>query len=345
MRPILMDADVMSEPRNLIEVEDLRTHFFTDEGVVKAVDGVAFTIPAGKTVCVVGESGSGKSMTGRSILNMIPYPGRILEGAVKWRPNRAEPTNLLSLDPKGKAIRAIRGNDIALISQEPMAALSPVHTIGNQMVETIRLHLGKGKAEARERAAAMLAKVGIPKPELRLDQYAFQLSGGMRQRVCIALAVACEPKLLIADEPTTALDVTTQANILDLFQELGDDLGVSILFITHDLGVVAEIADQVVVMYLGQVVEQGPVEQIFHDPLHPYTRALLGSVPRVARGRAKRLNTIRGMVPSPFDRPHGCLFHPRCDLFEAGLCDQSVPPLQRYGDDRTARCFKAGGAG
>ncbi|CAN0579315.1 unnamed protein product, partial [Ectocarpus sp. 12 AP-2014] len=243
----------MSATRNLIEVESLRTHFFTDEGVVKAVDGVAFTIPTGKTVCVVGESGSGKSITGRSILNMIPYPGRVLEGSIAWRPNGAAPTDLLTLDPKGKAIRAIRGKDIALISQEPMAALSPVHTIGNQMIETIRLHLGIDKREARERAATMLAKVGIPKPELRLDNYAFQLSGGMRQRVCIALAVACEPKLLIADEPTTALDVTTQANILDLFRELRDDLGVSILFITHDLGVVAEIADEVVVMYLGQV--------------------------------------------------------------------------------------------
>ena len=264
----------------LIEVEDLRTHFFTDDGVVKAVDGVAFTIPAGKTVCVVGESGSGKSITGRSILNMVPYPGRVLDGAIRWQPDGAPPVDLLALDPKGREIRAIRGKDIALISQEPMAALSPVHTIGNQMIETIRLHLGLSKADARARAAEMLAKVGIPRPKDRLDSYAFELSGGMRQRVCIALAVACGPKLLIADEPTTALDVTTQANILDLFRELRDALGVSILFITHDLGVVAEIADEVVVMYLGQVVEQGRVDDIFHRPLHPYTR------PFWARSRA-----------------------------------------------------------
>ena len=326
----------------LIEVQDLRTHFFTDEGVVKAVDGVAFTIPAGKTVCVVGESGSGKSITGRSILNMVPYPGRVLDGTIRWRPNGAPPVDLLSLDPKGREIRAIRGKDIALISQEPMAALSPVHTIGNQMIETIRLHLGLSKRQARERAADMLAKVGIPRPKDRLDSYAFELSGGMRQRVCIALAVACGPKLLIADEPTTALDVTTQANILDLFRELRDALGVSILFITHDLGVVAEIADEVVVMYLGQVVEQGRVDDIFHRPLHPYTRALLGSVPRLTRSRPERLPTISGMVPSPFERPGGCLFHPRCDRFERGLCDRSAPALARYAGGRVARCFKAG---
>ena len=330
---------------SLIEVEGLKTHFFTDEGVVKAVDGVEFSIPMGKTVCVVGESGSGKSMTGRSILNMIPHPGRVLEGAVNWRPNGAEPIDLLTLDPKGKAIRAIRGKDIALISQEPMAALSPVHTIGNQMVETIRLHLGLSKSDARDRAVEMLDKVGIPRPSDRLKSYAFELSGGMRQRVCIALAVACEPKLLIADEPTTALDVTTQANILDLFRELRDELGVSILFITHDLGVVAEIADEVVVMYLGQVVEQGPVRQIFHDPLHPYTRALLGSVPRLSRNRATRLATIRGMVPSPFERPSGCLFHPRCDLAETGVCDRAVPALTTPRRGRTVRCVKVETAG
>ncbi|MCR9121731.1 MAG: ABC transporter ATP-binding protein [Phyllobacteriaceae bacterium] len=326
---------------DLIKVEGLRTHFFTDEGVVKAVDGVEFSIPMGKTVCVVGESGSGKSMTGRSILNMIPYPGRVLEGAVHWRPNGAAPIDLLSLDPKGRAIRAIRGKDIALISQEPMAALSPVHTIGNQMVETIRMHLGLSKSEARQRAVEMLDKVGIPRPADRLDSYAFELSGGMRQRVCIALAVACEPKLLIADEPTTALDVTTQANILDLFRQLRDDMGVSILFITHDLGVVAEIADEVVVMYLGQVVEQGPVRQIFHDPLHPYTRALLGSVPRLSRNRKERLATIHGMVPSPFERPSGCLFHPRCDVAESGLCDRVMPALTRTPTGRAVRCVKA----
>ena len=334
----------MTRVAPLIRVRDLKTHFFTDEGVVKAVDGVDFTIPRGKTVCVVGESGSGKSVTGRSILNMIPHPGRVMQGGIEFRPDPdGPPIKLLDLDPRGPQIRAIRGKDIALISQEPMAALSPVHTIGNQMMETIRLHLGLSKKAARTQAADMLARVGIPKPADRLDSYAFELSGGMRQRVCIALAIACAPRLLIADEPTTALDVTTQANILDLFRALQSDLGVSILFITHNLGVVAEIADEVVVMYLGKVVEQGSVHQVFHAPLHPYTRALLASVPRLTRRRADRLPTITGMIPSPFDRPTGCVFHPRCDRAERGLCDRTDPALSTIGN-RIVRCLKAEGA-
>ena len=327
----------------LIRVTGLKTHFFTDEGVVKAVDGVDFTIPRGRTVCVVGESGSGKSMTGRSILNMVPHPGRILQGEIDFRPTADGPVvKPLEMDPKGRDIRAIRGKDIGLISQEPMAALSPVHTIGNQMVETIRLHLRLSKRAARAHAADMLAKVGIPKPADRLDTYAFELSGGMRQRVCIALAIACKPRLLIADEPTTALDVTTQANILDLFRELQDEMGVSILFITHNLGVVAEIADEVVVMYLGKVVEQAEVRQAFHAPLHPYTRALLSSVPRLTRERADRLPTITGMIPSPFDRPSGCVFHTRCDIAERGLCDRIDPDPSVIGS-RMVRCLKAEG--
>ena len=326
----------------LIEVKNLRTHFFTDEVLVKAIDGVDFTIPEGRIVCIVGESGSGKSMTGRSILNMVPRPGRIIDGEILWSPRGAAPIDLLQFGKDSPEIRKLRGKDIALISQEPMAALSPVHTIGNQMVETIRLHLGLGKPEAKERAIEALDSVGIPDPRSRFDAYAFQLSGGMRQRVCIALGIQCQPKLLIADEPTTALDVTTQANILDLFRNLRDERGVSTLFITHDLGVVAEIADDVVVMYLGQVVEQGPVRQIFHDPLHPYTRALLESVPRLSPIRKERLSTIRGMVPSPYDRPEGCLFSTRCDFAKPGLCDVVMPEISRTEDGRAARCLRLG---
>lgn len=329
---------------NLIEVRNLQTHFFSDEVIVKAIDGVDFTISEAKIVCIVGESGSGKSMTGRSILNMVPRPGRIIGGEILWSPGDAEPVNLLQYSKNSPEIRRLRGKDIALISQEPMAALSPVHTIGNQMVETIQLHLGLSKADAKERAIEALGNVGIPDPRSRFDAYAFQLSGGMRQRVCIALGIQCQPKLLIADEPTTALDVTTQANILDLFRAMRDEQGVSTLFITHDLGVVAEIADDVVVMYLGQVVEQGPVRQIFHDPLHPYTRALLESVPRLSPVRKERLNTIRGMVPSPFDRPEGCLFSTRCDLAKRGICDVAVPGMTYTEDGRAARCFRLGEA-
>lgn len=225
-----------------------------------------------------------------------------------------------------------------------LAAVGVVGVGVRVMVETIRLHLGLGKAAAKERAIEALGSVGIPDPRSRFDAYAFQLSGGMRQRVCIALGIQCQPKLLIADEPATALDVTTQANILYLFRALRDEQGVSTLFITHDLGVVAEIADDVVVMYLGQVVEQGPVRQIFHDPLHPYTRALLESVPRLSPVRRDRLNTIRGMVPSPFDRPDGCLFSTRCDLAKHGLCDVEMPGMRRTEDGRTARCLRLGEA-
>jgi peptide/nickel transport system ATP-binding protein len=323
----------------LVDVDGLKVHFFTNEGVVKAVDGVSFQIVRGKTLCVVGESGSGKSVTGRAILNQVTRPGRIVEGAIRYYPKRGQPpADLAKLDPKGRAIRAIRGRDVGLISQEPMAALSPVHTIGNQMLEAINLHFKIGKAEAYERAIDMLAKVGIPRPADRMKNYAFEFSGGMRQRVCIALALVCNPKLLIADEPTTALDVTTQATILDLIANLQEQLGISVLFITHDLGVVAEIADEVVVMYLGQVVEQADAETIYHAPKHPYTEALLKSIPRFSETKAARLDAIAGMVPSPFDRPTGCGFHPRCVKAIAGVCDRITPWPEYFGDGQFARC-------
>ena len=324
---------------SLLELRNLKTHFFTDEGVVKAVDGVSFDIPTGKTLCVVGESGCGKSMTARSILQLVDTPGKIVDGDILYHPPKGEPVNLAKLEPRGRAIRQIRGNDIAMIFQEPMTSLSPVHTIGNQIMEAILLHLPVSKMEARERAVDVLSRVGIPKPEERLSSYTFELSGGMRQRAMIAMALACEPKLLIADEPTTALDVTTQANILDLIKELQEGSGMAVMFITHDLGVVAEIADEVVVMYLGSVVERGDVDSIFHDPKHPYTKALLRSIPKLGTGHKERLESIRGMVPHPFNRPQGCSYHPRCDAFMAGVCDRTVPPITSLGDGREVTCL------
>lgn len=329
-------------PRDLLfEVRDLRVQFGSDDGPVTAIDGVSFDIPRGKTVCVVGESGSGKSITGRSLMSLLPHNARIAGGHVVYHPVAGQSVDVASLDPRGRGIRAIRGRDISLVSQEPMAALSPVHTIGQQMVPVIQRHLGLGRRQATAHAVAMLDRVGLPKPAQRINSYAFELSGGMRQRVCIAMALACHPRLVIADEPTTALDVTTQANIIDLLQDLQAETQLSILFITHDLGVVAEIADEVVVLYLGRVVERGSVQQIFAEPAHPYTKALLKSVPRLGMGRSSRLAAIRGMVPSAVDRPTGCDFHPRCDFAVAGLCDRLEPPDVQLGGGHSARCVLA----
>lgn len=279
----------------ILEVRELRTYFFPDEGTVKAVDGASFEVYPGRTLGIVGESGCGKSVTARSILRIIERPGRIVSGEIHLQRNGGLPApsggssqgehghtitvDLAQLDPTGPEIRHIRGGEIGLVFQEPMTSFSPVHTIGNQMEETIRLHTGVDKAAARGRAIEMLRLVGIPKPERRIDEYAFQLSGGLRQRAMIATALSCHPKILIADEPTTALDVTTQAQILDLLRQLQAQERMAIVLITHNLGVVAEMCDEVVVMYLGRVVERGPVDAIFHAPKHPYTRALLRSIP------------------------------------------------------------------
>jgi len=322
----------------LLEVKGLRTHFFTDEGVVRSVDGADFTLHRGKTLCVVGESGCGKSVTARSILQLIDKPGQIVSGSILFH-TEGKTVDLAKLNPRGEAIRAVRGREIAMIFQEPMSSLSPVHTIGNQIMEAVLLHLKVSKQEARDRTVEVLRRVGIPQPERRVDSYPFELSGGMRQRACIAMALSCEPKLLIADEPTTALDVTTQANILDLIKELQEELGMAVMFITHDLGVVAEIADEVVVMYLGTVAERGDVDSIFYDPKHPYTRALLESIPKLGLKEQDRLASIRGMVPHPFNRPGGCPFHTRCDAFMEGVCDQVVPPIERIGTEREVRCL------
>jgi oligopeptide/dipeptide ABC transporter ATP-binding protein len=308
----------------LLEVQDLKLHFFTAEGVVKAVDGASYAVRQGKTLCVVGESGCGKSVTARAILQIVHRPGKIIGGQVIYhRPRNDETTetiNITALHPRSAAIRQIRGNEIAMIFQEPMTSLSPLYTVGNQISEALQLHTSLSKDEARDRAIELLAEVGIPRPEVRVDEYPFRLSGGMRQRCMIAMALSCNPKLLIADEPTTALDVTTQAQILDLMLELQDEYGMSIMFITHDLGVVAEIADDVAVMYLGKVVEYTDVETLFHNPRHPYTISLLRSIPKIGPTRS-RLNPIRGMVPSPYEHLTGCPFHPRCDHMVVGLCD------------------------
>lgn len=326
-------------PEPLLEVRDLNTHFLTDEGVVKAVDGLSFSIPKGKTLCVVGESGCGKSVTARSILQLIDPPGKLISGDILFHSAPGQTLNLANLSPRGKEIRRIRGGEIAMIFQEPMSSLSPVHTIGNQIIEAILLHLTKDRKEAKVRAIEALRRVGIPKPEERLGAYTFELSGGMRQRAMIAMALACEPKLLIADEPTTALDVTTQANILDLIRTLQEDSEMAVMFITHDLGVVAEIADEVVVMYLGQIAERGDVDSIFHDPKHPYTRALLASIPKLGVREHSRLESIRGMVPHPSNRPSGCPFHTRCDAFVPGTCDELVPPTEQLAAGWDVRCL------
>jgi len=326
----------MSNP--LLEIRDLHTHFFTDEGVVRAVDGLDFTIERGKTLCLVGESGCGKSVTAYSILQLIQSPGKIVQGEILLHRD-GETVDLAALSPRGKEIRTIRGKEISMIFQEPMSSLSSMHTIGDQITEIIQLHLLLTEEDAKSRTIELLRRVGIPRAEDRFDTYPFQLSGGMRQRATIAMMLSCNPALLIADEPTTALDVTTQAGILDLIKDLQQEHGMAVLFITHDLGVVAEIADEVVVMYLGQLAERGDVDSIFHYPKHPYTKALLKSIPRLSVKPARRLASIRGMVPHPFRRPKGCPFSPRCERSMRGVCDLFAAPRERMGEGREVRCL------
>ena len=334
-----IDGMVTASDETLLEVRDVKTHFFTDEGMVKAVDGVNLSLKRGQTLCVVGESGCGKSVTARSILRIVPPPGQIVAGEIHFQQRNGKTIDLAQMNPKGRAIRQIRGREISMIFQEPMSSLSPVHTIGSQIMEAILLHLPVSRQEARKRAVSMLDLVGIPRASEQLDSYSFELSGGMRQRAMIAIALACEPQLLIADEPTTALDVTTQANILDLIRDLQEDNGMSVLFITHDLGVVAEIADEVVVMYLGRDVESGEVDSIFHDPKHPYTRALLQSIPRYDSRDRDRLYSLKGTVPHPFDRPSGCPFHPRCDDFITEQCNKIDPKRYDISREHSVRCL------
>lgn len=323
----------------LVEIRGLKTHFFTDDGVVKAVEGVDLDIFANKTLCILGESGCGKSIMARSILRIVDAPGWIVEGSIVYRPGDGRSIDLAKARPGSRQLREIRGQDIAMIFQEPMSSLGPITKIGKQIVETIHLHRNVTKSEAREQAIELLDKVGIPRPAERFEAYPFELSGGMRQRAMIAMALSCQPRLLIADEPTTALDVTTQAQILDLIAELKEELEMGVLLITHDLGVVAEVAEDVAVMYMGKVVEKGDVFSIFEEPRHPYTKALMRSVPKLGMERQHRLPAIRGMVPHPLARPSGCAFRTRCDSAIKGLCDAREPELQPSGNTEVA-CFR-----
>ena len=334
----------------LLEVRGLAKHF-TLHGdiysklagektqVLKAVDGIDFHIRRGETLGLVGESGCGKSVTSQSILRIVEEPGRIVEGEIKLRRANGEEIELTRLHPNGREMRAIRGPEIGLVFQEPMTSFSPVHSIGNQIIEAVQLHFRLNKQQARERAIESLRQVGIPKPERRIDEYAFQLSGGLRQRAMIAMALSCDPRLLIADEPTTALDVTTQAQILDLLRQLQAQRGMAIMLITHNLGVIAEMADDVVVMYLGRVVEEGPVDDVFHAPKHPYTKALLRSIPSIESSSRVKLPTITGSIPHPYNRPTGCPFHPRCPDFMRGTCDRQEPTLLSVNERQKVSCF------
>ncbi|MBW7916069.1 MAG: ABC transporter ATP-binding protein [Trueperaceae bacterium] len=325
----------MPNNERILEVIDLKTYFDTDEGTVKAVDGVSFHLNKGETLAVVGESGSGKSVMSLSMMRLIPTPpGRIAGGKIMF-----EGKDLVTKTER--EMRRIRGNDISMIFQEPMTSLNPVYTVGDQIAEAIVLHQGKSYREAMKLAAEMLDLVGIPEPGKRVKNFPHQMSGGMRQRVMIAMALSCGPKLLIADEPTTALDVTIQAQILDLMRKLQNEIGMSILFITHDLGVVAEMADRAVVMYAGRAVEEADVHDIFADPKMPYTLGLLNSIPRVDRGREhqERLQAIPGNVPNPLNLPQGCAFHPRC-RFVQDKCKVAIPPLDDTGGGHMVRCVR-----
>ena len=321
----------------LIEVKGLKTYFYTEDGVVRAVDGVDFQIEPEKTLGVVGESGCGKSVTALSIMGLVQSPpGKIEEGEILFHQD-GKVTDLTKLNPKGKEYRAIRGDQIAMIFQEPMTSLNPVYTIGNQIMEAIILHQHVNKKEAREKAIEMLRAVGIPVPEQRVDEYPHQLSGGMRQRAMIAMALSCNPSLLIADEPTTALDVTIQAQVLDLMNDLRKEFHTAIQFITHDLGVIADMADDVVVMYLGRIVESAEVHELYHNPKHPYTQGLMNSIPSLAT-KKERLTPIKGVVPDPFDIPAGCGFEPRCP-HAMEICKTKVPPLKEVSPGHKVACW------
>lgn len=334
----------MNEQDNLLlELKDVKVHFYLDEGVLKAVDGVDLKIKKGKTLGIVGESGCGKSVTSHAILRLLPNTAKI-EGQIFL--NEAggktleQPVNLAGLNPRGKEIRDIRGGEIAMIFQEPMKAFSPIHTIGDQIIESILLHKTNDPNEARAFAIEILRKVGMSNPEQRIDEYPHQLSGGMRQRAMIAMALCCEPSILIADEPTTALDVTVQAQVLDLINGLKKDINTAVIFITHDLGVIAEMSDEVAVMYLGKVVEYTDVDTLFHSPMHPYTTALIGSIPAVTKESKTKLESIDGTVPFPMNLPKGCGFYSRCKRSQDGLCNVDDIPMVEIESGHLVRCVK-----
>jgi oligopeptide/dipeptide ABC transporter ATP-binding protein len=319
----------------ILRIRELRTHFFTERGLIKAVDGVNLDVEAGTTIGLVGESGCGKSVTALSIMGLVSQPpGRIVGGEILF--NGRDLTKLTE-----KEMCRIRGGKIAMVFQEPMTSLNPVFTIGNQIAEGLRLHLKMSKAEARGKTLELMSLVGIPSPEKRIKEYPHQMSGGMRQRVMIAMAISCDPSLLIADEPTTALDVTIQAQILDLIRDLMESLGMTMILISHDLGVIARIAKRAAIMYAGKIVEQGRIENLFHHPRHPYTVGLLKSAPRADREEKHRLDTIPGSVPNLLNLPSGCVFHPRCSYAQE-VCREEVPPLRSVGENsQKSACFFA----
>lgn len=331
----------MSNRDNVIlEMKDVKVHFHLDEGILKAVDGVDLQIKRGMTLGIVGESGCGKSVTSQALLRIVPKPGQV-EGEIKLQRSGAgsnEAVDLVKLDSRGKEIRDIRGDEIAMIFQEPMKAFSPIHTVGNQIMEAILLHVTQDKKEAYRMAVDILRKVGMSNPEQRLSEYPHQLSGGMRQRAMIAMALSCNPSILIADEPTTALDVTVQAQVLQLINDLKANHDTSVIFITHDLGVIAEMSDEVAVMYLGKVVEYTDVDSLFHHPKHPYTKALLNSIPAIGREN-KRLESIEGTVPFPMNLPKGCGFYTRCKMAIDGVCNVADVPLVEVRKDHKVRCL------
>jgi peptide/nickel transport system ATP-binding protein len=319
-------TSISADGDNVVRLENLHVNFYTTLGVVRALNGVSFNIPRGRVLGVVGESGCGKSITGLAILQLIPRPGKVESGRIIFQEDRTQkPINVLDFDRYSDEMRTIRGNQISMIFQEPMTSLNPVFTVGQQIMEAILLHQTPSEAEARTRAIDILRKVGMPNPQRIADSYPHQLSGGMRQRAMIALALSCTPTLLIADEPTTALDVTTEAQILDLMRDLQNEIGTSIMFVTHNMGVVAQMCDEVAVMYLGRVVERATVDDIFYDPKHPYTVSLLRSIPRLGVKRHERLESIKGTVPDPYSTVTGCPFHPRCPAAMPGICDTILP--------------------
>ena len=322
---------------SLLEIKNLMTHFHLQEGIVRAVDGVSFDVRRGQTLGIIGESGCGKSVTAHSILRLVPSPpGNIVNGEILlYRGENGEnsgPVDLAQLDPRGAEIRSIRGAEISMVFQEPMTSFGPMHSIGNQIIESILLHQeGVDKTEARELAIDNLRRVGIPRAAQIVDSFPHQLSGGMRQRAMIAMALSCSPRLLIADEPTTALDVTIQAQILELMMTLQEEFGMAVIFITHNLGVIAEVADEVAVMYLGRIVEQAGINELFDNPQHPYTQGLLNSIPHIDEEKLTRLRAIEGVVPDPYDIPSGCSFSDRCPSFMPGKCDSAMPGPGRDG--------------
>jgi oligopeptide/dipeptide ABC transporter ATP-binding protein len=324
----------------IVRVEGLKTYFRTLDGTVRAVDGVSLEVKPGETLGLVGESGCGKSVTAFSILRLLPKTSRIVEGEIYFDRGDGSPLiDLTTVDPNGELIRSIRGNEIAMIFQEPLTSLSPVHTVGSQIAETVELHQGASKEEARERAIEMLEEVGIAMPQQRFDEYPHQFSGGMRQRAMIAMALSCNPALLIADEPTTALDVTIQAQILELMKALQEEFGMAILMITHNLGVIAELSDRVAVMYMGRIVESGDARTIFHRPLHPYTVGLMRSIPHLGRRIKARLTPIPGSVPDPYSVPAGCAFLPRCPVPKMEACyDEQEASLIEVERGHFVRC-------